>query len=650
MRNKIIATLRVTTAMLFALTITNILPTAVLAATPDSAGGSKAALPDAAAIKPTKPEVKTDAVISTPAPAATEVPATAPAQITTPAPAAPAKAAPVTSAPVTPLAPKRPSTPVVTEDVQPVTTYAPKKVETQPVVTPTETRQPVTVETTHTVYAKALLDHECNAYEWHFIINQVKDYSSAPKYITVNFSGYGSVSVPLSNFTGKVAHYSTTKYLDAKVLGASASVYGGWSGEFNLSHGPCKTDDNSYPSKPVVYIRVLPCVEHGQNDNSDDRLMTSNSQDGQVMVTVKNTGKYDATFYVSLDSGSSYALKVNAYQSESYTFKNVSAGYHKVTVKLDGKVVAYENVLVKECKKEDNDHKKPTLMVKVMPCVEHHHGDMDEDSLMSNSQTNGEVRVTVTNPNHNDATYTVLLDGGQMMTVHVDGNSSKTVTFHNVSVGNHVAALKSYDRVLATEYFKVNKCENEHEHGLMKPTVMVTADTCSVANGATGTVTVKVTNNSHGNRKFTVTLAGMFTMTTQRLMQHQTGTVTFAHVPAGTHTVVASAQPVKFLTTSTQVTVKTCAVVPTTTPPVTPPKPVTTVVRTVPAGGRGSGEVLGAVTVATVTPVGGRGSGEVLGTSTLANTGDSSMVNVIVGFTVIMMALGLAASTRKQHS
>jgi hypothetical protein len=292
-------------------------------------------------------------------------------------------------------------------------------------------------------------------------------------------------------------------------------------------------------------------------------------------------------------------------------------------------------------------YKKPELKVEVMPCVVHEDGEMDDES-MSQEQMNGEVRVTVTNPNNKNASFSVWLDGGQKMDVNVTANSSKTVTFHEVSVGNHVVTLKDKEHVVATEYFKVPKCEKQHEHGLVQPTVVVKAEACSTATSTTGTVTVMVTNNSHGNRKFTVTLAGQFTMTTERLQQGESATLTFTHVPAGTHTVVVSAKPVKFLTVSTHITVATC--VTPVVPPVTPPT------TTVPSGGRGSGQVLGVVTVAAVTPavttpVGGRGSGEVLGATTqLANTGDNSIANIIVGFTVIAMALGLTAVSRKQQS
>ena len=90
-----------------------------------------------------------------------------------------------------------------------------------------------------TIFAKALTDHECNSTEWHFVINQVDSEANAPASITVTFSGGDVLEVPLDKFTGGVAHYATTQNLDEAVTSASTTIYDGWSGQFNLSHGPC---------------------------------------------------------------------------------------------------------------------------------------------------------------------------------------------------------------------------------------------------------------------------------------------------------------------------------------------------------------------------------------------------------------------------
>lgn len=92
---------------------------------------------------------------------------------------------------------------------------------------------------TKQIEAKALCDHQIDNTEWHFVITQVRDKASAPAFITVVWDNGQTADVPLDKFTGGVAHYATTSNLSANVLSATvASIYGGWSGQFNLSHGP----------------------------------------------------------------------------------------------------------------------------------------------------------------------------------------------------------------------------------------------------------------------------------------------------------------------------------------------------------------------------------------------------------------------------
>lgn len=90
------------------------------------------------------------------------------------------------------------------------------------------------------ISAKALDDHTCNSSEWHFVITQVDSESNAPASIDVTFSGGDTVSVPLDDkFTGGTAHYTEVSHLNETVVSATTSIYSGWSGQFNLSHGPC---------------------------------------------------------------------------------------------------------------------------------------------------------------------------------------------------------------------------------------------------------------------------------------------------------------------------------------------------------------------------------------------------------------------------
>jgi hypothetical protein len=90
-----------------------------------------------------------------------------------------------------------------------------------------------------TISAKALTSHECDSTEWHFVITQIATAGDAPASITVTWSNGDSEVVPLAKYTGKTAHYVTTSNLDSTVVSATATIYDGWTGQFNLSHGPC---------------------------------------------------------------------------------------------------------------------------------------------------------------------------------------------------------------------------------------------------------------------------------------------------------------------------------------------------------------------------------------------------------------------------
>lgn len=93
--------------------------------------------------------------------------------------------------------------------------------------------------TTKTITAHAINDHECDSTEWHFVITQVDTEADAPASITVTYTDSTVQVIDLSAFTGHTAHYSTTDNLDKIVASASAVIYESWSGQFNLSHGPC---------------------------------------------------------------------------------------------------------------------------------------------------------------------------------------------------------------------------------------------------------------------------------------------------------------------------------------------------------------------------------------------------------------------------
>lgn len=101
--------------------------------------------------------------------------------------------------------------------------------------------------TVTSITAKALTGHECNDTEWHFVITQVDTESDAPASIHVTWANGNQEDVLLNKFTGGTAHYLTTDNLNSTVTSATANIYSGWSGEFNLSHGPC-TETPETPS------------------------------------------------------------------------------------------------------------------------------------------------------------------------------------------------------------------------------------------------------------------------------------------------------------------------------------------------------------------------------------------------------------------
>jgi hypothetical protein len=84
----------------------------------------------------------------------------------------------------------------------------------------------------------SLTNHECNADEWHFLINQIDIAANAPRR---SMSPGRMGTQPTSRLTSSPAvsliTFSTAN-LDSTVTSATATIYDGWNGLFNLSHGP----------------------------------------------------------------------------------------------------------------------------------------------------------------------------------------------------------------------------------------------------------------------------------------------------------------------------------------------------------------------------------------------------------------------------
>jgi len=102
--------------------------------------------------------------------------------------------------------------------------------------------QAVQQEGTQIIHVKqaSLSDHECDDTEWHFVINQIPSGCEHPASIHVYWDNGQDAIVPLSSSSGPVAHYTTNLYLSSYITDATAEICNSWSGQFVLSHGPCK--------------------------------------------------------------------------------------------------------------------------------------------------------------------------------------------------------------------------------------------------------------------------------------------------------------------------------------------------------------------------------------------------------------------------
>ncbi|HEX9679038.1 MAG TPA: hypothetical protein VGA08_00235 [Candidatus Saccharimonadales bacterium] len=163
------------------------------------------------------------------------------------------------------------------------------------------------------ISAKALNDHECDSSEWHFVITQIEDQAHAPSSITVDFSGGDSEVVLLDSFTGKTAHYTTTSHLGETVVSATATIYGSWDGQFNLSHGPCGEEP---PPE---------CIDY------DDRVAEAFwVEGGTATFTIWNDACDEVVSFSSYDLPGGFKLPYEDQVLFDNLTRTVSAGQHYV--------------------------------------------------------------------------------------------------------------------------------------------------------------------------------------------------------------------------------------------------------------------------------------------------------------------------------
>jgi hypothetical protein len=129
---------------------------------------------------------------------------------------------------------------------------------------------------------------ECNATEWHWIINGLASASLAPDHIIAHFAApVGDVSVPFEKFTGGTAHYTWTDNLDGTLVApyatatlAAGTVYL----RFNLSHGPC--GDGGHPQGSSVET----VVEDGTNTAITSPIALGATVHDKAIISTDPTG------------------------------------------------------------------------------------------------------------------------------------------------------------------------------------------------------------------------------------------------------------------------------------------------------------------------------------------------------------------------
>jgi hypothetical protein len=86
---------------------------------------------------------------------------------------------------------------------------------------------------------------------WHFVITQVNSSTKAPAQIHVIWDNGDEAEIPLLKVSGKVAHYVAEASSAGSffVTDATAVIYNGWRGQFNLSHVVVSDPPSSPPDE-----------------------------------------------------------------------------------------------------------------------------------------------------------------------------------------------------------------------------------------------------------------------------------------------------------------------------------------------------------------------------------------------------------------
>jgi hypothetical protein len=88
--------------------------------------------------------------------------------------------------------------------------------------------------------------------QWHFVITGIWDPDLAPQYIIAQFQRFGEVMIRKDDrFTGHTAQYTYRTPSPETLIDASATIYAGWNGQFNLSDAKCVGSTPTPETTPV---------------------------------------------------------------------------------------------------------------------------------------------------------------------------------------------------------------------------------------------------------------------------------------------------------------------------------------------------------------------------------------------------------------
>ncbi len=156
---------------------------------------------------------------------------------------------------------------------------------------------------------------------WHFVINQIDSQADAPSYITVNWSNGDSEQVDMAKFTGKVAHYDVSGTSDHTLItSATADIYDGWSGQFNLSDVTCGPGTppadacTPYPNRIIVNFNNV-----FLGDPALFPIVTDQSQPFPINVA-------PGTYAITLKSYDDHSVKGGQGQMEEQWYARFTTG------------------------------------------------------------------------------------------------------------------------------------------------------------------------------------------------------------------------------------------------------------------------------------------------------------------------------------